>query len=144
VLGDAFHDGAALPYSTGHPNYNTVGQAATLTMAKYTVLDVLLGLWGVLSMLATGMAVVALVDIGAVVSAALAACRREEDVDCAEFRLMANEMLVWPARRSLALYIATLLVPFGYSIWRVRYSVPRRAPPSASAGTATVAQLGEL
>jgi len=129
--------------STDRSNFR-FNEAAPDSMAirRYLVLDVMLGLWGVLSTMATGMAVVALVDAGAAVSAALALCRREDGADCDEFLSMANEVLIWPARRALALYSATLLVPFGYTIWRVRYSVPRAAPPPRErAVAATVVEM---
>jgi len=87
-------------------------------MGNHAVLDVLMGIWGVLAMVATASAVRTLVEVGSLVSIAVSACRREGMADCDEGSASLHAMLIWPARRAMALYIATLLVPLGYAIWR--------------------------
>jgi len=103
-------------------------------MGNPTVLDVFMGIWGVLSVVATATAVRTLVELGSLVSFAISACRREGAIDCDEGGESLQEMLIWPARRTLALYIATLLVPSGYAIWRSQQA-KREAPVPVIAGT---------
>jgi len=110
---------------------------------KFLVLDVIMGIWGVLSVVAMATAVVALVDASAMVSAALSLCNRGGDMDCDDMRSVTDELLIWPARMKLALYIATFLVPVGYSIWRVRCSVPS-APLQRECTAATVVETSSV
>jgi len=110
---------------------------------KFVVLNVIMGTWGALSVVATATAVVALVDASAMVSAALALCNRGGDMDCDDVRLVMDEILIWPARRMLALYLATFLVPVGYSTWRMRCSVPN-APLQRERAAAMVVETSSV
>jgi len=113
---------------------------------KYLLLDVIMGTWGALSVVATANAVVALVDASAMASAALAMCNRAGDMygdtDCDHVRSVADELLIWPARRALVLYTSTFLAPVGYSIWRMRCSVP--SAPMSSERTAVVVDASSV